>query len=93
MVKDRQVKRLWQALSSGKRLAQAADKADMDEKTGSGSRSGRLIDYPFDGGHSLDRQREWQATDARYRIRHRQERKKASPPQQGGRLTCSTTET
>ena len=35
MVKDRQVKRLWQALSSGKRLAQAADKADMDEKTGS----------------------------------------------------------
>lgn len=33
MVKDRQVKRLWQALSSGKTLAQAADKADMDEKT------------------------------------------------------------
>ena len=35
MGKDRQVKRLWRALSSGKRLAQAADKADMDEKTGS----------------------------------------------------------
>jgi hypothetical protein len=33
MVKDRQVKRLWQALSSGKTLAQSADKADMDEKT------------------------------------------------------------
>ena len=33
MVKDRQVKRLWQALSSGKTLAQAADKTDMDEKT------------------------------------------------------------
>ena len=33
MVTDRQVKRLWQALSSGKTLAQAADKADMDEKT------------------------------------------------------------
>jgi hypothetical protein len=33
MVKDRQVKRLWQALSSGKTLAQSADKANMDEKT------------------------------------------------------------
>jgi hypothetical protein len=33
MVTDRQAKRLWQALSSGKSLAQAADKADMDEKT------------------------------------------------------------
>lgn len=33
MVTDRQVKRLWQALSSGKTLAQAADKANMDEKT------------------------------------------------------------
>jgi hypothetical protein len=33
MVTDRQAKRLWQALSSGKTLAQAADKADMDEKT------------------------------------------------------------
>ena len=33
MVKDRQVKRLWQALSSGKTLAQSADKAGMDEKT------------------------------------------------------------
>jgi len=33
MMKDRQVKRLWQALSSGKTLAQSADKADMDEKT------------------------------------------------------------
>ena len=33
MVTDRQVKRLWQALALGKTLAQAADKADMDEKT------------------------------------------------------------
>ena len=33
MVTDRQAKRLWQALSSGKSLAQAADKAGMDEKT------------------------------------------------------------
>jgi len=33
MVKDRKVKRLWRALSSGKTLAQAADQADMDEKT------------------------------------------------------------
>ena len=33
MVTDRQVKRLWKALSSGKTLAQSADKADMDEKT------------------------------------------------------------
>ena len=33
MITDRQVKRLWQALSSGKTLAQSADKANMDEKT------------------------------------------------------------
>src|ERR1019366_8271475 len=33
MVKDRQVKRLWQMLSSGKSLAHSADKAGMDEKT------------------------------------------------------------
>jgi hypothetical protein len=33
MVTDRQVKRLWQALSSGKSLAQSADKSGMDEKT------------------------------------------------------------
>src|SRR5271157_616693 len=33
MVKDRQVKRLWQVLLSGKTLAQSADKANMDEKT------------------------------------------------------------
>lgn len=33
MIQDRQVKRLWQALSSGKTLAQSADKANMDEKT------------------------------------------------------------
>jgi len=33
MVTDRQVKRLWRVLSSGKTLAQAADKANMDEKT------------------------------------------------------------
>ena len=33
MVKDRQVKRLWRVLSSGKTLAQSADKANMDEKT------------------------------------------------------------
>ena len=33
MVTDRQVKRLWQVLSSGKTLAQSADKANMDEKT------------------------------------------------------------
>jgi hypothetical protein len=33
MVTDRQVKRLYQALSSGKSLAQSADKANMDEKT------------------------------------------------------------
>ena len=33
MVTDRQAKRLWRALSSGKSLAQSADKADMDEKT------------------------------------------------------------
>jgi hypothetical protein len=33
MVRDEQVKRLWQVLSSGKSLAQSADKAGMDEKT------------------------------------------------------------
>ncbi len=33
MVTDRRVKRLWRVLSSGKTLAQAADKANMDEKT------------------------------------------------------------
>jgi len=33
MVTDRQVKRLWRWLSSGKTLAQAADKENMDEKT------------------------------------------------------------
>jgi hypothetical protein len=33
MVTDRQVKRLWWVLSSGRTLAQAADKANMDEKT------------------------------------------------------------
>ena len=33
MVTDRQVKRLCRALSSGKTLAQSADKANMDEKT------------------------------------------------------------
>ena len=33
MVTDEQVKRLRQALSSGKTLAQSADKASMDEKT------------------------------------------------------------
>jgi hypothetical protein len=33
MVTDRQAKRLWRALSSGKTLAQSADKASMDEKT------------------------------------------------------------
>ena len=33
MVTDEQVKRLWQALSSGKTLVQSADKASMDEKT------------------------------------------------------------
>jgi hypothetical protein len=33
MIKDRQVKRLWHVLSSGKTMAQTADKADMDEKT------------------------------------------------------------
>src|ERR1035438_7168151 len=33
MVTDRQAKRLWTALSSGKSLAQSADKANMDEKT------------------------------------------------------------
>ncbi len=33
MVTDEQVKRLWQVLSSGKSLAQSADKANMDEKT------------------------------------------------------------
>jgi len=33
MVTDRQAKRLWKALSSGKTLAQSADKAGMDEKT------------------------------------------------------------
>ena len=33
MVTDRQVKRLLAALSLGKTLAQAADKANMDEKT------------------------------------------------------------
>jgi hypothetical protein len=33
MVTDRQVKRLWQVLLSGKTLAQAADQANMDEKT------------------------------------------------------------
>ena len=33
MVTDRQAKRLWTALSSGKTLAQSADKATMDEKT------------------------------------------------------------
>jgi hypothetical protein len=33
MIVDRQVKRLWQTLASGKTLAQSADKANMDEKT------------------------------------------------------------
>ena len=33
MVTDRQVKRLLRLLSSGKSLAQSADKAGMDEKT------------------------------------------------------------
>jgi hypothetical protein len=33
MVKDRQVKRLWRVLLSGKTLAQSADQANMDEKT------------------------------------------------------------
>jgi hypothetical protein len=33
MVTDRQAKRLWAALSSGKTLSQSADKASMDEKT------------------------------------------------------------
>jgi hypothetical protein len=33
MVTDRQVKRLWKALSAGKTLVQAADKGNMDEKT------------------------------------------------------------
>jgi hypothetical protein len=33
MVKDRQVKLLWQVLSLGKTLAQSANKANMDEKT------------------------------------------------------------
>ena len=33
MVTDRQVKRLWRVLFSGKTLAQSADKANMDEKT------------------------------------------------------------
>jgi len=33
MVTDRQVKRLWRALSFGKTLGQAADLANMDEKT------------------------------------------------------------
>ena len=44
MVKDRQVKRLWRALSSGKTLAQSADKAGMDEKTARKHRQfGRLL--------------------------------------------------
>ena len=33
MIQNRQVKRLWRALSLGKTLAQSADKAGMDEKT------------------------------------------------------------
>lgn len=33
MVTDEQVKRMWQALASGKTLAQSADKGSMDEKT------------------------------------------------------------
>ena len=33
MIKDRQVKRLWRVLLSGKTLAQSADQANMDEKT------------------------------------------------------------
>lgn len=33
MIMDRQAKRLWTALASGKTLAQSADKAGMDEKT------------------------------------------------------------
>jgi hypothetical protein len=33
MIEDRQVKRLWRALSLGKTLAQSADKSNMDEKT------------------------------------------------------------
>ena len=33
MVTDEQVKRLWQVLSSGKSLAQSADRSNMDEKT------------------------------------------------------------
>src|SRR5208337_2828678 len=33
MIKDRQVKELWQVLLSGKTLAQSANKANMDKKT------------------------------------------------------------
>ena len=33
MKTDEQVKRVWEALSAGKALAQSADKAGMDEKT------------------------------------------------------------
>src|SRR5208283_376998 len=33
MIKDRQVKRFWRVLLSGKTLAQSADQANMDEKT------------------------------------------------------------
>ncbi len=33
MIKDRQVKRLWRVLLSGKTLAQSADQTNMDEKT------------------------------------------------------------
>jgi hypothetical protein len=60
MVTDRQVKRLWRALSSRKTLGQAADKANMDEKTARKYRQlGRLPS-------EVAPQRTWRTRDDRF---------------------------
>jgi hypothetical protein len=60
MVTDRQVKRLWRALSSSKTLGQAADKANMDEKTARKYRQlGRLPS-------EVAPQRTWRTRDDRF---------------------------
>jgi hypothetical protein len=53
LVTDRQVKRLWQPLSSGNSLAQSADKSGMDEKT---ARKYRRLGRP---PSAVARQRTW----------------------------------
>jgi len=60
MVTDRQVKRLWRALSSGRTLVQAADLANMDEKTARKYRQrGRLPSEVAPG-------RTWRTRDDRF---------------------------